>query len=144
VQEACDDLIIDVQHVGSTSVPDLPAKPILDLAAAVATLDVIPDVIGKLTELGYIYRGDGGDTGGHLFVRDSKPGVRIIHLHVVSHDDVQWNNYLRFRDLLRQDSNLRKRYAELKKELRRKFPADRERYTDSKRDFIRRALKTQA
>lgn len=144
VREAAGDILADVQHVGSTAVPDLPAKPILDLAAAVTTLDVIPELIEKLTAFGYIYRGDGENSGGHLFVWESEPDVRAIHLHVVGADDVQWTNYLRFRDLLRQDSRVRNRYAELKQTLGETFPSDRKSYTDSKHNFIRGVLNTQA
>jgi GrpB-like predicted nucleotidyltransferase (UPF0157 family)/predicted acetyltransferase len=140
VREAGGKFIADVQHVGSTAVTDLPAKPILDLAAAAASLDMIPELIEKLTALGYTYRGDGANSGGHLFVWESKPDVRTIHLHVVTTDDVQWKNYIWFRDILRQDSSLRERYAKLKKELGKKFPNDRKSYTDSKDDFIRGVL----
>ena len=138
------DLIVDVQHVGSTSVPGLPAKPILDLAAAVSSLNVIPELIKKLTVLGYIYRGDGHSAGGHLFVWESKPDVRTIHLHIVKIDDVQWTNYLRFRDILRQKLGVRKRYAALKQELSKRFPNDRKLYTNSKQDFIRGILSEKA
>ena len=144
VREAGGDLILDIQHVGSTAVPDLPAKPFLDLAAAVGALDVIPELVDSLTALGYIYRGDGENSGGHLFVWESEPDVRTIHLHVVTSDDVQWKNYLRFRDLLCQNSTLRKRYAELKQELMGRHPEDRKSYTDSKHDFIRGVLNTKA
>lgn len=144
VREAGGDLIADVQHVGSTAVADLPAKPILDLAAAVITLDVIPELIERFTKLGYIYRGDGADAGGHLFVWESEPDVRTIHLHIVALDDVQWRNYLRFRDLLRQDSDLRKRYAGLKEKLRGNFREDRKSYTNAKHDFIRGVLNAKA
>ena len=143
VQRAGGNLVSDVQHVGSTSVPGLPAKPILDLAAAVAALDVIPELTEKLTALGYIYRGDGDKSGGHLFVWESQPDIRTIHLHVVTGDDTQWRNYLRFRDMLRQDSGVRKRYAELKQELRARFLDDRNAYTESKHDFIRGILRTE-
>jgi GrpB-like predicted nucleotidyltransferase (UPF0157 family) len=138
--EGCAEFIIDVQHVGSTAVPGLPAKPILDLAASVRFLDVVPKLITKLTALGYIYRGDGPNSGGHLFVWESEPGVRTIHLHVVTRDDIQWSNYLRFREILRHETILRKRYAALKQELRNRFPNDRESYTNHKHDFIREVL----
>ena len=134
------DLLVDVQHVGSTSVPDLPAKPILDIAAAVPTLQVLPELVARLTEIGYIYRGDGEDSGGHLFVRESSPEVRTIHVHAVQHEGSQWRNYLLFRNLLRQDVDLRKQYAELKAELASKFQDDRKTYTASKHNFIRRIL----
>ena len=141
VREAAVDLVVDVQHVGSTAVPDLPAKPILDLTAAVATLDVIPELTEKITALGYIYRGCGATSGGHLFVWESEQGVRTIHLHIVSSDDVQWRNDLWFRDLLRQDSYLRNRYSKLKRKLSERFPDDRKSYTASKHDFIQKILK---
>lgn len=141
VRQASGDLIADIQHVGSTAVTGLPAKPILDLAAGVVSLDVIPELIKRLTALGYIYRGDGGTDGGHLFVWESEPDVRTIHLHVVSLDDVQWRDYVRFRDLLRQDGNLRNRYAELKRKLAVSFSGSRKSYTDAKHDFIRGVLK---
>jgi GrpB protein len=66
VWRACGNLLTDLQHVGSTSVPDLPAKPILDIAAAVVTLDAIPALVQRLTSIGYIYRGDGGEEGSPL------------------------------------------------------------------------------
>jgi GrpB-like predicted nucleotidyltransferase (UPF0157 family) len=144
VREAAGPLALDVQHVGSTAVPHLPAKPVLDLAAAVSALEVMPELIRRLTDLGYIYRGDGKDEGGHLFVWESEPDVRTIHLHVVTDGDPQWANYLRFRDRLRADPALRRRYAELKRRLHRRFPGDRKYYTDGKHHFIRAVLAVDA
>lgn len=138
----CGNLLVDVQHVGSTSVPDLPAKPILDIAAGAASPDAIPELVQRLIGIGYIYRGDGGDEGGHLFVMESSPDVRKIHLHVVEHNGTQWCNYLRFRDLLRRNPDIRNRYAELKRELEKRFRNDRESYTAFKNDFIRGILET--
>ncbi|MBM9616286.1 GrpB family protein [Desulfobulbus rhabdoformis] len=89
IRDAGGELIADVQHIGSTAVPELPAKPILDLAVGVATLDIIPELIGRFTKIGYLYRGDGADDGGHLFVWESEPNIRTIHLHVVALDDEQ-------------------------------------------------------
>lgn len=136
------ELLSDVQHVGSTAVPDLPAKPILDLAAAVVAVDVIPELVQRLSGIGYLYRGDGGEEGGHLLVRESAPEVRTIHLHVVQHHGPQWRNYLRFRDLLRQNPGIRKQYSELKQELGKRFRVDRKSYTSGKHDFIRVTLGT--
>ena len=58
VQNACGELVVDVQHVGSTAVPELPAKPILDIAAALATIDSMPEIVGRLSRIGYLDRGD--------------------------------------------------------------------------------------
>jgi GrpB-like predicted nucleotidyltransferase (UPF0157 family) len=140
IRSAGADLLLDVQHVGSTAVAGLAAKPILDIAAAMADSDVIPQLVDRLRGIGYIYRGDAGTSGGHLFVRESAPDVRTIHLHIVTSDDVQWANYIRFREMLLQDSELRERYAQLKAEMEARYPDDRPSYTAAKHDFIQRAL----
>jgi GrpB-like predicted nucleotidyltransferase (UPF0157 family) len=137
---ACGDLVIDVQHVGSTAVPGLPAKPILDIAAGVGGLGVIPELVEKLARIGYIYRGDGGENAGHLFVKESAPDVRTVHLHVVVYGDLPWQDYLRFRELLRHDGQVRRQYTELKKQLGARFAGDRKAYTAGKEDFIRALL----
>jgi GrpB-like predicted nucleotidyltransferase (UPF0157 family) len=133
-------LVLDIQHVGSTAVPGLAAKPIIDIAVAVASLAVISQCRPPLSALGYIDRGDGARNGGYLFVKESAPDVRTHHLHVVTRDDPQWSNYLRFRDLLRANETLRLRYAALKKSLQMQFAQDRKAYTAAKEDFIRGIL----
>jgi GrpB-like predicted nucleotidyltransferase (UPF0157 family) len=115
MRNACCEFIVDVQHVGSTAVPDLPAKPILDIAAGVATFDAIREISRRLARIGYLYRGDHGDAGGHLFVIESAPDIRTIHLHVVQHSGTQWRDYLAFRDLLRHTPAICRRYADEEK-----------------------------
>ena len=141
VQLAGGDLLADVQHMGSTAVPGLPAKPILDLVAGVRTLEAIPELIGRLTSIGYLYRGNGGVDGRHLFVKESSPDVRTVHLHVVTYNGQEWRSGLRFRDLLRQDAGIRTQYAELKRKLGITFQNDRKAYTAAKEDFIRAILR---
>jgi GrpB-like predicted nucleotidyltransferase (UPF0157 family) len=133
-------LAADVQHVGGTAVPGLPAKPILDIAIAVTTLGIIQDILKRLTEIGYIYRGDIRGDGDLLFVKESEPGIRTVHVHVVETSSVQWKNYLFFREILRNDRDIRKRYADFKLELAKQFPNDRESYTSAKDEFIRQVL----
>jgi GrpB-like predicted nucleotidyltransferase (UPF0157 family) len=140
LQRTFGDLVVDIQHVGSTAVPDLPAKPILDIAMAIRTLDPIPSIVERLTEIGYIYRGDGGDDGGHLFVRESEPDVRAVHVHVVEKAGYQWKDYLAFRNTLCENPDVRKRYATVKLDLAKRFPDDRKSYTASKDEFIRSIL----
>lgn len=135
------DLVADVQHVGSTAVRGLPAKPILDIAMAVHRLDLIPKIVERLTNIGYIYRGDGGDDGGHLFVKEPEPNFRTAHLHVVELSDHQWKDYLTFREILRNDPNVRKKYGKLKQDLARRFPHDRKSYTSAKDKFIEQFLR---
>ncbi len=142
IQLAAGDLIAELQHVGSTSVPDLIAKPILDIAAGMQIPRAMSELIKRLTAIGYIYRGDDGSDGGYLFVKEIEPNVRTIHVHVVEHHGTQWRNYLLFRDLLRQEPDIRQQYAALKQELANQFPDDRKSYTASKHEFIRGVLAT--
>jgi GrpB-like predicted nucleotidyltransferase (UPF0157 family) len=131
---------LDIQHVGSTAVPGLAAKPILDIAIALATPDLIAPCRAPLVDLGYIDRGDQGADGGYLFVKERGPGVRTHHLHLVTIDDPQWRNYLHFRDTLRADAVIRARYGALKMALQARFAHDRQGYTLAKDAFVRGVL----
>ena len=134
------DIAVDIQQVGSTAVPGLISKPIIDIAIAVHSRESIAAVVKRLTDVGYIDRGDQGASGGYLMVKESEPNVRIFHIHIVEKADTQWRNYIIFRDCLRRDAETREEYARLKKTLAEKFPTDREAYTSGKEQFIRTVL----
>ena len=134
--EALGGLARAIEHVGSTAVDALPAKPIIDIAVAVGAEEAVPTVIERLEAIGYIHRPDAAFHGGHLLVRESAPGVRTHHLHVVTEDDPQWRSWIRFRDFLAADRELRARYTRLKRELKCRFPSDRRSYTLAKTRFI--------
>ena len=133
-------LVLDIQHVGSTAVPGLAAKPIIDIAVAVASPADMQRCRPLLVELGYLDRGDAGREGGYVFVKERAPAARTHHLHMVTIDDPQWANYLRFRDRLRADPALRIEYASLKRKLQERFACDRQGYTAAKDAYIRRIL----
>ena len=133
-------VVFDIQHVGSTAVPGLAAKPIIDFAVELASPEAIACCRQPLLDLGYVDRGDAGDEGGYLFVKECAPGVRTHHLHLVTVDDPQWRNYLRFRDALRSDATLRAEYAALKQALQRRFADDRPGYMAAKDAYVRRVL----
>lgn len=131
-------LVDDIQHVGSTSVPGLRAKPILDIAIAVPARDRLPELRERMVAVGYIDRGDGGENGGWLLVREGDPDVRYVHAHVVASDDPQWRfHYIGFRDRLRSDSAARMAYERLKEQNARAYRGDRKAYTAAKVDFVR-------
>jgi GrpB-like predicted nucleotidyltransferase (UPF0157 family) len=138
--ERIEHLMLDIQHVGSTAVPGLAAKPIIDIAVAVASPADVQRCRPLLVEPSYIDRGDRGRKGGYVFVRERAPEVRTHHLHMVTIDDPQWVDYLRFRDRLRADVALRIEYASLKRKLQARFACDRQGYTAAKNAFIRRVL----
>lgn len=140
IRELAGEFLLDVQHIGSTAVPGLAAKPVLDLAAALRSPADRPAVVTILCANGYIDRGNGGDQGGYPLVKESKPGLRTVHLHLVEQIDPQWMQYLSFRNILRQDIALRDQYAALKQELAQRFPDDRRSYTEGKHEFITEVL----
>lgn len=125
-------LAVAVVHVGSTAVPGLEAKPILDIAAAVRDQVPIDDVVSRLCEKGsYAYDGDRRDDGGLLFVR-GEGTFRTVHVHVVGQGSRAWEDYLRFHALLRDDPDARDAYQTAKRQLARTFARDRPGYTKAK------------
>ena len=126
-----------VEHIGSTSVAGLIAKPILDLAIVSRDQADVRTIAGRMVSMGYIDRGDAGDDGGYLLVKESRPRVRSIHAHVVSRKNPQWRSWVGFRDLLRSNQAVRQEYAELKMSLAAMHSGDRKSYTAGKGDFIR-------
>lgn len=129
-----------IEHIGSTSVPGLPAKPILDIAVLVQGIDDVPAMHKALLDLGYIYRGDKGQDGGHVYVFDAKPQVRTTHVHLIVEADPQWQAYLQFRDALRSDDETRQAYARLKADLAMQYPDNRRAYTGGKTTFVNQVL----
>ncbi len=135
-------LASDVQHVGSTAVVGLDAKPILDIAVA---LD--PDhssgtneIVRRMEAGGYEYQGDQGPDGGLLFVR-ATGDVRTVHVHMVPADDPGWTSYIRFRDYLRATPQRRGDYQQLERQLATRYAADREAYTEAKTAFVLETLR---
>ena len=108
IRKCAQELVLDVQHVGSTAVPGLVAKPILDIAIAVPDREAITLVAGKLVGAGYKAYGDTGKSGGYLLARDIEPDVPLCHVHIVEVNDPQWRNYIVFRDILRRDKSVGK------------------------------------
>ena len=142
IRRQAGELVCDVQHVGSTAVPGLPAKPILDIAVAVESHTAVSDVVGALVGIGYLDRGP--RDGGYLLVKESAPDIRTVHLHISLVTDDDWRECLCFRDLLSRDENLRQRYAQLKRKLAGQFPNDREAYSAGKSEFIKTVIANSA
>lgn len=132
----------DVAHIGSTSVVGLLAKPIVDLAVGLGPGDALQPVADRLRAAGWLYRGDAGDHGGHVFVLESRARHRVAHAHVVEYGGTQWRNYLRLRELLRNDARARLRYEEVKRHLAERYRTNRPAYTDGKTEVVRALLAT--
>ena len=138
LRSALGDLIIGVEHVGSTSVPGLAAKPVIDLDILISSRFKLPEVIKKLGSLSYPHEGDKGLPGREAF---GWPGKQRHHLYVCSLDTPALQQHLLFRDYLRAFPEVAAAYGALKKDLAKTYKYDREAYTEGKTDFILRVIK---
>lgn len=137
--------IVSIEHVGSTSIPGIPAKPIIDINIGVESLDAVRDMKGGFEQIGYEYR---PFVPGQTFedLRDQELYVkgpetcRTHYIHVAVYGSDFWNRTLLFRDYLRQNHGRAQEYSELKTRLALEFADDRKNYSQGKEDFIRETL----
>ena len=135
------ELINRIEHFGSTAVPFLSAKPIIDMLVEVASLvvtkeKIVPILLGEGYE--YFWRPAFGDDGPPFyawFIKRNSVGQRTHHIHMVETDSELWDR-LYFRDYLREFPDIAKEYEMLKMRLSELYPHDRMKYTDEKSEFI--------
>lgn len=141
---------IDIQHVGSTAIPTLCAKPILDIDIILKNSTQIDNISEKLSQLGYINRGEQGIAGRFAFRQSSSftplssnaKQWQEHHLYVCFADSLALKNHILFRDTLLQSKKLTAEYAQLKKNLVEQKGITREQYTQQKTAFILQVLST--
>jgi len=138
LQAAIGQYVLDIQHVGSTSIPGMIAKPIIDIGIAVTSFEEARVCVQPVERLGYVYRGELGIPRRHYFV---KGDPRTHQLHMSEINSQAWENLVLFRDALIQHPHLVEEYAELKAELAQRHPTDRVAYLDGKAPFIERVLR---
>ena len=131
-------LVGPIEHIGSTAVPGLPAKPVIDIMGAVRNLSSSKPAIEALLPLRYCYFDYRADVL-HWFCKPSDV-ERTHHLHLLPFESQLWYERLAFRDCLRSDETTRLAYRNLKLRLASEFRDDREAYTDAKTDFIQSIL----
>ena len=139
VREALADLGATVEHVGSTAVPGLAAKPVIDIDVVVGSATDVPTAIERLHSLGYLYQGDKGIKGREAFMWPE--GAERHHLYVVVAGTDPYLEHVAFRDYLRDHPEIAADYAALKKELAAEHGNDRIGYTDAKDEFVSRVLR---
>lgn len=125
-----------VEHIGSTAVPGLAGKPVIDIMAGVRSLDDSRPAIDAASDLGYRYWPYKPDLE-HWFCKPS-PAFRTHHLHLMPVGSSQWLRPLAFRDYLRAHAGVALEYEALKRQLAQVHHFDREAYTEAKRPFIDR------
>jgi GrpB-like predicted nucleotidyltransferase (UPF0157 family) len=131
-------LPVIIEHTGSTAVPGLAAKPIIDMLAGRPPELDREQVIERITAAGYSYRGEQGIPGRDFF-RRGEP--RAYHLHLTEIGSGFWRDHRAFRDYLLAHPEARDAYGALKVELAERFPRDRERYIEAKTDFVNDILR---
>jgi GrpB-like predicted nucleotidyltransferase (UPF0157 family) len=138
IAAALAELANSIEHVGSTAVPGLAAKPVIDIDVLLRSATELPDVIRKLAELGYEHKGNLGIIGREAF-RTNAAAVRH-HLYVCPPESREYMRHIAFRNYLRAHPAEANAYALLKRELASKFGYDREGYNEGKSEFVRRIL----
>ncbi len=131
-------LVGPIQHIGSTAVPMLAAKPVIDIMAPIRTLEASRPAIAAACSVGYVYFPYKAEVM-HWLCKPS-PFHRTHHLHLVPLGSALWYQRLAFRDALRHSPALAAEYGELKLRLAEKFREDREAYTEAKAPFVHRVL----
>ncbi len=140
---ALGDVALRIEHVGSTSVPGLAAKPVVDIDVVIESRAQLARAVERLGELGYAHQGDLDVPGREAFRPREATTPRTWpahHLYVCARDNRELLRHLAFRDWLRGHDEDRRRYAALKRELARRHRGDRDAYCEAKTDFIEEVL----
>ena len=133
-------MLVGIEHVGSTAIPGLAAKPVIDIVVSVTSLADDEAKISALSALGYDCRGENGIPGRLFFRKGLVEFKRTHHLHLVEVGHEQWVSMLAFRDYLRSHPGDAQRYESLKRALAEKFRDNRRAYTNGKAEFVHAVL----
>ncbi|WP_251551272.1 GrpB family protein [Neobacillus muris] len=134
---------VAIHHIGSTSVPGLSAKPIIDLLAEASDIDIFDEAIPIFEAEGYIAKGENGIAGRRFFIKNNASGERLYHLHAFQTGSPDIHRHLLFRDYLRQHPEEAARYAEIKITAAKQYPNDIASYISYK-DSIVKEIETKA
>ncbi len=138
IQDALSDLALRIEHVGSTSVPGLSAKPIIDLDVVIRDDSLLDAVISGLGQIGYSHEGNLGIPGREAFRYDGRTHLPKHHLYVCPQDSPELKRHTAFRDYLRAHPEAAAEYSRIKEEGAVLYPQDIEKYIEYKAPFIRR------
>lgn len=130
---------MEIEHIGSTTIPNIIAKPIIDIAIKVKNVETLDEIYQKLNQIGYIERIGRLSGRQKVFAKGSDLNV-THHLHIIENGEKDWDEKLSFKNLLLTNNKIANEYAELKKKLASKYCNDRASYTKEKSIFIRKIL----
>ena len=136
IESALGELILGIEHVGSTSVEGMSAKPCIDLDVIIKDDSVLDAVIERLAEIRYIHEGDLGIKGREAFKYTDKPHLMTHHLYVCTESSDELRRHIVFRDFLRNDPDAAKRYSAVKEMAAKLYPNDIDKYIEYKSPCI--------
>ncbi|MBA4541866.1 GrpB family protein [Thermoactinomyces daqus] len=136
IKEALGPEAVCIHHIGSTAVPGLAAKPIIDLIPVVNDIEKIDKLTGNMKAIGYVPMGEYGIPGRRYFFKGSEQ-VHTHRVHIFARGNPEITRHLAFRDYLRAHPDEARRYAELKINLAKQYPASIEHYISGKNDLIK-------
>jgi len=136
IEQAAGDLIVDIEHVGSTSVEGMSAKPCIDLDVVIPDHTVFDAVADRLKAIGYFHEGDLGIKGREAFRYSGKPHLMTHHLYVCPRDSRELHRHVTFRNFLKSHPEAVKQYSTVKETAARLFPDDIDRYVAYKAPCI--------
>ena len=128
IQTALGDLMLGIEHVGSTSVKGMSAKPCIDIDVVIRDYSVFDAVVQKLDAIGYIHEGDLGIKDREAFKYADKPHLMTHHLYVCPRDSEELHRHIAFRDFLRKNPEAVKEYSMVKEKAAALFPDEIEQY----------------
>jgi len=132
---------LDLHHIGSTSIPKIKAKPIIDILGVVKNIDEADRLKSSFEALGFVYKGEYGIEGRRYCVLYDKTQEKgLVHLHIFGRGHSEVERHLLFRDYLRENKDAADRYDRLKVKLVTLYSTMREKYTNSKSNLIQEIL----
>ena len=129
--------IVAIHHIGSTAIPTIYAKPIIDLLIEVKEIARVDERNSAMQVLGYEIMDEFGISGRRFFRKDNEAGIRTHHIHAFEISSAQVERHLTFRNYMIANAEDAQKYSELKQELARKYPNNIEAYMDGKDEFIK-------
>lgn len=136
IVNAIGDLIVCIEHVGSTSVEGLSAKPIIDIDVVISDYSVFDSIVSRLSAIGYTHEGDLGIKDREVFKYSDKPHLRKHHLYVCPQNSKELLRHITFRDFLRNNPEAVKKYSKVKETGAKLFPDNMDKYIEYKSPCI--------
>lgn len=141
IRDVLGELALRIEHVGSTSVPGLSAKPVIDIDVVIRDDSMLEEVVSRLAKIGYQHEGNLGIAGREAFGYEGKEHLKEHHLYVCPEDSPELKRHVAFRDYLRSHPDAVREYSRIKEEAASLYPYDIDQYIGHKSPVIEKIYK---